>query len=113
MIIGGYNVSLYAKKGLSEKDILWHKIAEGTKEQPSEYFWTLELAKVRLSGGIKVRNTHTMAKSTFKNGTKDELQITASKLVLDTGMSFGTAPEKDVKSITDSLSANFGVPCKP
>jgi hypothetical protein len=114
VIIGGYNLTMYAKRGLSEKDILWHKLAEApSKEQPNDYFWTLELAKVRLSGGTKVRNTHQQAKTSFKNGSKDELPITSSKLVLDTGMSFGTAPEADVKILTEMLTANYGVPCKP
>jgi len=106
-LIGGYDLRKYAKYGLTEKDIMWHKVMDNA----GEYFWTLYVAKVRLSGGNKTNHTNTLAKSTFLSGSKDEIKLSTNKLVLDTGMSFGTAPDKDMKELTDMMSRGYNMNC--
>lgn len=109
VMIGGYDLEKYAKSGTSEKDIMWHDLLH-TK---TEYFWTLGIQKVRLSGGKKMKNTHTNSKNSFMNvNAKDEIQLSTDQIVVDTGMSFGTAPQSDIHQIVEMLNANYGLQCE-
>lgn len=92
---GGYDVSQYAKEGLTNESIFW------SKASPFEKYWSIGLDQVALvtRGEDKV-----MPQS-------EELPYGARQLILDTGVSYTLVPKRDFEYIL-LLLGQFGVQCK-
>lgn len=94
--IGGYNLKKYGKEDSTDKDIKWSNLA-----QNNDYFWTLGMSKAKLYGG-KPKNP---------NELFGDIDMTSKYVMIDTGMSFAMAPQKDIISIVDALNKTYGIPC--
>ena len=81
---GGYNLEKYAKSGSTDKDIVWNPVVDDG--------WTIPM------NGAK-----------FKNG--GNLDIKASQLTLDTGLSYALVPPRDIEEMTDKLKAAHNITC--
>jgi hypothetical protein len=85
LILGGYDISKYAKKGTSEADIVWSSVS------PDEKTWSANF------NGLK-----------FKDGA--QVSTESEKIMLDTGLTYALVPKKDVSSVAKALSG-YNIKC--
>lgn len=96
VILGGYDLAKFASKDLGEGDVMW---CNTTPNQ--DYFWTIAMNSARLYGGTPIN----------KDIIFQGIQLTATNLMIDTGLSYALAPRADIMSIVAALS-NYGVKCE-
>ena len=77
-MIGGYDLSQYAKKGSQEADVTWSSIS------PSDKTWSSNFNGLKFKDGAPV-------------STKSE------KIMLDTGLTYALVPSVDVASVAKAL----------
>lgn len=83
---GGYDLSKYAKKGSTDKDIAWINLAEDDS-------WTIPLNGLQFMDGGKVN-------------------LKSEQLTLDTGLSYALVPPRDIEDIILSLKDSQNFTCK-
>ena len=84
---GGYDLNKYAPAGSTDQDIIWTNLAEESEG------WTIPM------NGVK-----------FMNGTS--LDVKASQLTLDTGLSYALVPPRDIDDLINKLTHMSNVTCK-
>ena len=89
MIFGGMDTKKYAKAGLGDKDIFWSKQSE------NPMYWAVNSNSIKF-GEKKVG---------LVQGQTEERVISqkSTQLILDNGMSFAMAPEKQFVTLIQSL----------
>lgn len=87
LMLGGYDVGMFGRQGLSEQDINWSSVADDEKT------WSVSFNGLRFKEGHQIN-------------TKSE------KVMLDTGVSYSLVPQADLESISKSLMG-YNVKCEP
>ena len=88
MLFGGIDVEQYGKKGLTNQDIFWSPQGSNTA------YWTVDSSRI-----------------TF--GTQDKvISDKPAQLILDNGMSFGLAPNRQFVNIVKFLWEDHHIGCK-
>lgn len=87
LMIGGYDLSQFAKAGAKESDITWSPVASDEKTWSATF------------NGLK-----------FKDGTP--VATDSEKIMLDTGLTYALVPSKDVDSVAKSLRG-YSIECTP
>jgi len=82
------NLAQYAKKGLTENDIMW------AEQSTNDAYWAVNAKGVSLGDKKQITN-------------KDQ------QVILDNGMSFAMAPQNDFLAFAKSLFKDYGIFCQP
>lgn len=83
---GGYNIEKYAKPGKTEADIIWTNLVDDG--------WTIPM------NALKFQDTN------------ETVEIKASQLTLDTGLSYALVPPNDIENIMGAMKKNQNITCK-
>lgn len=83
IVLGGFDLELYAKPGAKEDDVSWMQLADDS--------WTINM------NGLKL-------------GEKD-IPIKSTQIMLDSGLSYNMVPQEDISLIEDALK-DQGINCK-